>query len=1077
MRLAKIKLAGFKSFVDPTTIQFIGNLSSVVGPNGCGKSNVIDAVRWVMGESNAKHLRGGSITDVIFNGSSSRKPVGQATVELIFDNAEGKLGGEYAHYSEIAIKRQVSRDGQSIYFLNGQRCRRRDITDIFLGTGLGPRSYAIIEQGTISRIIEAKPDELRVFVEEAAGISKYKERRRETENRISHAQDNMSRLNDLRDELDKQLKHLQRQSQTAERFKQLKAQSQELGGQLAAMAWKRLDEEIQEHERLIRENSIALEAELAKLQSVKTQQEKQRIHHADMNDVLNEVQKRYYGVGNDIVKIEQSINRHQERDQQLRTDKQDAIDTLARVKAQWEQDAANLFNIDESLAECEPLLEQATLKAEQLLKEQQLAESALEEWRDKVSQLQQTMLVPSREAEAEKAKIAHLDRQVQQSMERQSRLEIAREQIQPASDTEIFELEEKVHEAINHLENIDNQLKDTLSQRAQVQEKVNALRPQIKTAQKSLNEAQGKQSALQTLQSVVLGKNAETRKAWLSEQGIGSPTFVAQKLSVTAGWETAVETVLEGFLEAISIEQGELSSLVRSIDSLKDSNIQLMEWQSGQRPACNDTERLLYYVKNADCLPESIYHLLNSVRVSGSTTEASQFLSNLAPEQSIITPEGHWLGQGWFKAKAPVKDQQAGILQREETLKQLAQEILVLQEQLENLQMALDESEETLKNIEYDRESQLQDRNRAHQAKVNLESERQIKQNRAEQNQKRQVQVEQEMAECQTIIAQAQQEASVARGQLQLALEKMSQCNQDQETMMIQKESLQNGLAQARINAKEAQLQSHDVALKLQANRTQKQGLTSNIERFKQQVEQAQTKINQLSEGLERNNEPLMPLKMELEEQLEKRIIIEDELNKTRDQVGSLDNELREMDRDLQRHESQINTLREQLAQVKMQWQALSVHRENTLEKLKNTAFTIEGLLETLPPEANEAIWQQQLADIEKQIERLGAINLAAIEEFDAAQERKVYLDAQLQDLTEALNTLEEAIRKIDRETRTKFKETFDKINAGFSHFFPRLFVGGQASASLVLTGEDLLETGVSVIARPPGKKNSTIAF
>ncbi|HRE31398.1 MAG TPA: AAA family ATPase, partial [Candidatus Berkiella sp.] len=253
MRLSKIKIAGFKSFVDPTTITFSGNLSAVVGPNGCGKSNTIDAVRWVMGESNAKYLRGGSITDVIFSGSSGRKPVGQATVELIFDNREGKLGGEYAAYAEIAIKRQVTRDGQSNYFLNGQRCRRKDITDIFLGTGLGPRSYAIIEQGMISRVIEAKPDDLRIFVEEAAGISKYKERRRETENRISHTQDNLARLNDLREELNKQLRHLERQSQAAEKYQSFKAQEKQFSSQLAAMTWQRMDEEIKSYETVIRE--------------------------------------------------------------------------------------------------------------------------------------------------------------------------------------------------------------------------------------------------------------------------------------------------------------------------------------------------------------------------------------------------------------------------------------------------------------------------------------------------------------------------------------------------------------------------------------------------------------------------------------------------------------------------------------------------------------------------------------------------------------------------------------------------------------------------------------------------------
>ncbi|MGA1562218.1 MAG: chromosome segregation SMC family protein, partial [Gammaproteobacteria bacterium] len=191
MRLKHIKLAGFKSFVDPTTIPFPSNLVGIVGPNGCGKSNTIDAVRWVMGETSAKQLRGDSMADVIFNGTTSRKPVGAASVELVFDNSEGKLGGQYGAFTEISVKRKVVRDGTSNYYLNGTKCRRRDIMDVFLGTGLGPRSYAIIEQGMISRIVEAKPEDLRLIVEEASGISRYKERRRETETRIRHARENL----------------------------------------------------------------------------------------------------------------------------------------------------------------------------------------------------------------------------------------------------------------------------------------------------------------------------------------------------------------------------------------------------------------------------------------------------------------------------------------------------------------------------------------------------------------------------------------------------------------------------------------------------------------------------------------------------------------------------------------------------------------------------------------------------------------------------------------------------------------------------------------------------------------------
>src|SRR5690554_7064955 len=297
MRLKSIKLAGFKSFVDPTTVPFPTNMTAVVGPNGCGKSNIIDAVRWVMGESSAKYLRGESMTDVIFNGSSARKPVGQASIELVFDNTEGKAPGEFVKFNEISVKRRVSREGQSEYFLNGARCRRRDITDLFLGTGLGPRSYAIIEQGMISRLIEAKPEELRVYIEEAAGISKYKERRRETENRIRRTQENLERLSDLRDELGRQLQHLERQAAAAEKYKMYKQEERQKKAELTVLRWQALDADLQTWRAKIRETELELEKLLTERVNLETSLESLREAHHERTEHFNRAQARYYEAG------------------------------------------------------------------------------------------------------------------------------------------------------------------------------------------------------------------------------------------------------------------------------------------------------------------------------------------------------------------------------------------------------------------------------------------------------------------------------------------------------------------------------------------------------------------------------------------------------------------------------------------------------------------------------------------------------------------------------------------------------------------------------------------------------------
>lgn len=1073
MRLSKIKLAGFKSFVDPTAIHFLSNLTAVAGPNGCGKSNVIDAVRWVMGESSAKHLRGGALTDVIFSGSSARKPVGQATVELLFDNTSGKIGGEYASYAEIAIKRQVTRDGQSNYFLNGQRCRRRDITDIFLGTGLGPRSYAIIEQGMISRVIDAKPEELRTFIEEAAGVSKYKERRKETENRIQHTQDNLARLNDLRGELDNQLRHLQRQSQAAEKYKTLKAEETTLSTQLAALVWNRLDVEIKENEAKIRELITKLEEEQAKTQHLKTQQEKLRIDQTESNEALNEVQKRYYGVGGEIAKIEQAIQHHQERQQQLILDKQEAEQTLLSAQSQLEQDQANMLGLQQLIEELEPDHMLSTELAEQAIESQQQAEIALEEWREKTAQLQQAGIGPSRQAESEKAKITQLEKQIHQTQERINRLE-AEIREQPANETtEIDVIDEKLSLGQHEIENIEEQIQACVSQKEFVLTTVNALRAEIKHLQQALNEMQGQQAALAALQSSALGKDDGAKKAWLSDQRLDENSYLAQRIEVTQGWEIAVETVLEGFLEAVGVEHGQLSSLTSQLQSLKGCGISLIEWQSSAANLLSVKNRLINCVKGAQVLPASIYHLLANVHVCTSIEEATAILPSLTQGESLITPDGVWMGLGWVKVKVKPQENTVGILAREEKLKTLNQEIAIQQERLSSSQQSIEEAEEKLKDIEFEKETFNHEKSRLHQDLITLQSERKIKQNRIEQSQKRFQQIQQDLSECRSLIQQSQQEVHTARSSLHQALEQMSQVNEEQEALALAKTHLQEQVAFARIKVKETAAKAQETALKLQTYRTQHNALKDNLNRCHTQIENAQARVQNIVLAMAKNEDPIESLRHELENYLESRIIIEGDLNQARDAVAAVDNQLREIEHQLQAFEQKSIHVREQLEQTKMHWQALQVRCESALEKLKNVEQSVESILATMPEEANESAWQQNIQEIEQKINRLGAINLAAIDEYQAALQRKEYLDSQCNDLTEALTTLENAIKKIDKETKTKFKETFDKVNNEFTQLFPRLFGGGQAILSM--TGEDLLDTGISLMARPPGKKNSTI--
>ena len=1080
MRLSKIKLAGFKSFVDPMTLHFVSNLTAVAGPNGCGKSNVIDAVRWVMGESSAKNLRGGAATDVIFSGSSARKPVGQATVELLFNNNEGRLGGEYAAYTEIAIKRQVTRDGQSSYFLNGQRCRRKDITDIFLGTGLGPRSYAIIEQGMISRVVESKPEELRVFLEEAAGISKYKERRKETESRIEDTQANLARLNDLKGELETQLRHLERQAQAAARYTALKEKENEMSAQLAALGWDRVNRENEAQETVIRETAVALEAQQAALQHTKTTIEKERVTQSEAHDGLNDIQRRFYSVGADIAKIEQTLAMHQERQTQLKSDHQDALGNLQTIQAQHSQDHQHQIRLQEETEQLNPTYAQASVgvnRAQEVLNE---TEIAFEEWRDQALMLQQAIQAPTREAEVEKSKISQLERQIHQTQERVVRLEAQLAELNQGADNNIQAhtemMEEKIAQHTDEIEGLNDALETDHQEREKLKQSLLVLRGEIKAVQQSLNSLEGEQSALQALQAVALGQSQDHRSHWVKERGLDEAAFLAQKINVEPQWLLAVETVLEGFLDALAIERRAFETACPYLTDLSEAGMGLLAWEPCAQRADNAlplAHSLATKIQNIQFFPENLQQSLSHIRVAQGLEQALEQVDDLAVHESIITPQGVWLGQGWAKRKAQ-KNEQAGVLVREEKLQTLRSEIEIKQAVFDDLQLSLETQEEQLRILAEQRERQQQEQSRLRQVLANLESDLKIKKNRFEQNQQRLQQVGIELRESEAIIQTGQTEVDQARKRLHAAIESMAAHTEASQKSEAQKADFVAAVNNARAHLKEQTTRSQELTLRLQGNAQQVKLLQENVQRFTQQLEGLHNRIAQLEASLLRNEEPVEGLREALEINLERRLHLEEALQLSREQVARVDNKLKDLSQELQHQEHQLALLQEKLQSAKLTWQTLTVRRETAIEKLKNTDYTLESLLANMPEGANEAQWEKELLDIAQKIQRLGAINLAAIEEFSAQQQRKTYLEAQCLDLTEALDTLESAIRKIDKEMREKFQTIFDQVNDRFKILFPKLFGGGQAA--LTLTGEDLLETGVTLMARPPGKKNSNIS-
>lgn len=1061
MRLKCIRLAGFKSFVDPTTVSFPSNMAAVVGPNGCGKSNIIDAVRWVMGESSAKNLRGESMTDVIFNGSNTRKPVGQASIELVFDNSDASLLGEYAAYGEISIRRRVTRDGQNTYFLNGTKCRRRDITDIFLGTGLGPRSYSIIEQGMISKLIEAKPEDLRNFIEEAAGISKYKERRRETENRIRRTQENLERLADLRQELERQLERLQRQAQAAEKYRQYKAEERQLKAELAALRWLALDEQARARQGVIGDQEVALEALVAEQRNADASIERLRDGHHELAETFNQVQARFYSVGGDIARIEQSIQHGQQRLRQLQDDLREAEQAREETARHLLGDRDLLASLAEELAQLDPEQALAQAAAEEGASALEEAETAMHAWQEQWDAFNQHSAAPRRQAEVQQARIQQLEQSLERLVERQRRLDEERGQLgaDPAA-AEMEQLAEQLAEGELALEERQAAERLRAERLQQLREALQQAGGEQQQAQGELQRLAGRLASLEALQQAALDPGSGAGE-WLQAQGLQGRPRLAEGLRVEPGWELAVETVLGADLQAVLLDdfagldmaafaQGELRLACLSGRGDRASGSLLDKVQAG-----------------CDLSP-----WLARVYPAESLEAALAARARLGDGESLISRDGYWVGRHFLRVRRG-GEADSGLLARAQELERLGVErearetaLAALEERLQALrdeQQAEEQARELLRR-------QIHDDGRA---LGELRARLSALQARHEQLALRRRRLDEELAELAEQRALEVEQLGEARLYLQDALDAMASDNERREALLAGRDGLRERLERVRQDSRQHKDQAHQLALRVGALRAQHDSTRQALERLELQGARLAERCEQLSLNLEEGDEPLQELRLRLEELLERRLAVDEEMRLARLALDDADRELRDAEKRRGSAEQQAQLLRGQLEQQRLDWQTLSVRRKTLEDQLAEEQHDLPALLASLDPAAGEREWEAQLEQLAARIQRLGPINLAAIDEYQQQSERKRYLDAQNDDLVEALETLENVIRKIDKETRARFKDTFEQINGGLQALFPKVFGGGQAY--LELTGEDLLDTGVAIMARPPGKKNSTI--
>ncbi len=1071
MRLSKIKLAGFKSFVDPTTITFPSNLVGVVGPNGCGKSNVIDAVRWVMGESSASRLRGDSITDVIFNGSSSRKPIGAASVELMFDNSETTLEGQYAKYAEIAIRREVSRDGISTYYLNGTRCRRKDITGIFLGTGLGPRSYSIIEQGVISRMIEAKPEEMRAFLEEAAGISKYKERRRETTNRIRRTRDNLDRLKDVLEEVEKQIKHLDRQAKTAGRYERLKDNERKTVAELLALRLRDLDDRANQSGATLRDKETAMEALVAEQRKIEAHIEEVRVSQSERSDMFNEVQGRFYKSGAEIARIEQTIEHAHELRERQQKDLEQAVQGATEIAEHINSDQSQIAQLDLHLSELAPGLEQAKESEKRALESLQQAEQALTDWQQKWDESTLAWNEASQTRNVEETRAEQIQSRIGSLTERQKKLDASKQTAKPQDLKDTFEklsaTEQRKRQA---REESDLAIADIGDKILKLREQDTKLNKLVDERRATLQAAQARHASLEAVQQAALGAGDEAIQGWLESAGLQDNERVAQSLAVESGWETAVETVLGDYLQAVCVN--DVSTAAASLAQLRGGNMTLLIDTSSAELV---DESVLTLASKVASAPAVVLEVLRMVRITESLDKAlaiREQLNQSDTDASVITKDGVWLSRNWLRVCRD-KNAKAGVLGREHDMRRLKGEIRELQARSESAVKLVNDGRLQLTQLEKHRDTLQRNASTLLGEYSEVKAELDAVRFRADQAKAQQAAIIEESGDIEKEHFAAEEQIRESRAESARATDQLAELEAQRAALESQREDLRAELHRVRAQADEDRMQAHDLAIQYETRRSSKDSTAQSLARMESQRRHFGNREQEIRQQLQQSETPLESNKEQLEILLKTRVTVESELGESRRRVEEVEGLLRDLDQSRMSATLSVEESQEFVNEARMAVQEIRVRREGFSEQLDQTGFELGELLEGLDEEADPDSWDEKLEKIRRRIDRLGPINLAAIDEFKEQSERKEYLDSQLADLNDALATLEGAIHKIDRETRTRFRETFANVDTGFKRLFPKLFGGGHAY--LELTGDDLLTAGVTVMARPPGKRNSTI--
>jgi chromosome segregation protein len=1068
LRLSQIKLAGFKSFVDPTHILLPGQIVGVVGPNGCGKSNVIDALRWVLGESKASALRGETMQDVIFNGSSKRKPVSRASVELIFDNSLGKAAGQWSSYAEISIKRVLQRNGESSYHINNQHVRRKDITDIFLGTGLGPRAYAIIEQGMISRIIEAKPEELRVFLEEAAGVSKYRDRRRETELRIGDTRDNLLRVGDILQELEKQLLHLAEQAEVAKQYRALETRRNTAQHLFWLVKKQEAEAQRTRFVQAMEKNRNELEAETARLRDIESQLETARNGQYQLSDALHVRQGEFYTANAEISRLEQHIKHVAEQRQRMTLQ-------IANTEKQIEQQRHQRQGVHSLLEHWQRQQDGAGIKVDEAERHARQesenlpqAEEKSRNAQERYNALQREQLQLQQQLQLADTQREHLQRNIQQMESRRSRLLLEKDNL-PRPDGGV------VQETQQQIKELDAERAAQMQQLANLQEQLPLAdnerqnqRVSLQQQERMLAQTEARLHALQQLQQHI--DSDKNLNLWLQQHHLEKLPRLWQSIRIEKGWEDALESVLRERLNAIALPS--LSDAAAWADAPPGKLALFASEAAGQNNLIetNQLTPLLGYVqcqdeKTAPVIRDWLMHVYAVADVAQAYAQRAQ----LPPGGWFVTPQGHLVGVCSMLFHAP-DSQLHGVLARQREIEQLQQELDEQNRAVEFSRQQVANAEQRYQSVEAQIAPLRAAVNEMQQRLHGLQMQA-LKLNQAlERSAERIMQIEHEMHEMSDLLGSEQRQQREIDGQIGVLREQISAFQAKVDEAQHQSSQLDNALREQRGRAQQAQHALQEARFFAKTCTEKIADLQHNIQQIADALVQFEQNLMHLHTELSGSEEDTTG--QQLQGALQVRQSCEQALAEARNVLENATVNLQKIEQERLACEHRLNPLREKLNELTLKEQEARLHFEQWAEQLQGVDEQI--LLPLLESGNNKPnALQNELNSLNADIEALGAVNLAALEELQTATERKAYLDAQAKDLNEAMATLEDAIRRIDKESRELLMETYHQVNRHLSEMFPILFAGGEAR--LVLTGDEILDSGVQVMAQPPGKKNSSI--